>query len=247
MNMNSDKKAAKMEKHLLKTKFPLECEEIPQEDLNEEEKIVVNKCLNHENLTDEEFTLLKQTLQRYRKAINKHKPKKTIESVEKTVQIIQTEQELLDLLDSPEMKTLMVHLPINGQMYEFNFEILPLDTSRAIKGISMQLELFKDFSKEEANIYARAQAGQTLSPEEQAVLVHVNKELEKRSDEQQEEIIIALLASQLRLPKSDQKLEVRQKFWRRFPYNAKVSVFMKVQERLGLTEQANEKLFPTSN
>ena len=245
--MSSDKKAAKMEKHLLKTKFPLECEEIPQEDLNEEEKEVVNKCLNHENLTEEEFALLKVTLQKYRKAINKHKPKATIESVEKTVQIIQTEQDLLDILDSPEMKTLLVHLPINGQMYEFNFEILPLDNSRAIKGISMQLEIFKDFSKEEATIYTKAQAGQTLSPEEQAVLVHVNKELEKRSNEQQEEIIITLLASQLRLPKSNQDLEVRKRFWRRFPYNAIVSVFMTVQERLGLTEQSNEKLFPACN
>lgn len=245
--MNTDKKAAKMEKHLLKTKFPLECEEIPQEDLNEEEKEVVNKCINHENLTDEEFTLLKATLQRYRKAIQKHKPTETIESVEKTVNIIQTEQELLDLLDSPEMKTLLVHLPINGQMYEFNFEILPLDNSRAIKSISTQLEIFKDFTKEEANIYTKAQAGQVLSAEEKAVLNHVNKELEKRSNEQQEEIIIALLASQLRLPKSNQDLEVRQKFWRKFPYNAKVSVFMKVQDRLGLTEQSNEKLFPACN
>lgn len=245
--MNTDKKAAKMEKHLLKTKFPLECEEIPQEDLNEEEKEVVNKCINHENLTDEEFTLLKATLQRYRKAIQKHKPTETIESVEKTVNIIQTEQELLDLLDSPEMKTLLVHLPINGQMYEFNFEILPLDNSRAIKSISTQLEIFKDFTKEEANIYTKAQAGQVLSAEEKAVLNHVNKELEKRSNEQQEEIIIALLASQLRLPKSNQDLEVRQRFWRKFPYNAKVSVFMKVQDRLGLTEQSNEKLFPACN
>lgn len=245
--MNTDKKAAKMEKHLLKTKFPLECEEIPQEDLNEEEKEVVNKCINHEDLTDEEFTLLKATLQRYRKAIQKHKPTETIESVEKTVNIIQTEQELLDLLDSPEMKTLRVHLPINGQLYEFNFEILPLDNSRAIKSISMQLEIFKDFSKEEATIYTKAQAGQELSPEEIAVLNHVNKELEKRSNEQQEEIIIALLASQLRLPESNQDLEVRKKFWERFPYNAKVSVFMKVQDRLGLTEQSNEKLFPACN
>lgn len=245
--MVKDKKAAKMEKHLLKTQFPMECGELPFEDLEPEEQIVVTKCMDHEELSDEEFSLLKKTLQKYRKIINEIRPTETIEGMEKVVQIIETEQELLDILDSPEMKSLLVHLPVNGKIYELNFEILPLDNSKAIKGINMQLELFKDFSKEETNIYTKAQAGQILSPEEKAVLEKVNKEIEKRSNEKQEEIIIALLANQLRLPNSNQDVETRKKFWSKFPYNAKVSIFIKVQEKLGLTEQSNEKLFPVSH
>lgn len=243
--MNKDEKAAKLERHLLKTQFPMECEEIPFDDLTIKEQKVVTKCINHDDLTDKEFTLLKETLQRYRKAINEIKPTETVESAEKTVQLIQTEQELLDLLDSPEMKTLLVHVPINGNLYGFDFEILPLDNSRAIKGINAQLDLFKDFTKQEADIYTKAQTGQELSHEEQVLLDKVNRELEEKASEQQEEIIITLLASQLRLPNSNEDMEARRKFWERFPFNAKVSIFMNVQEKLGLTEQSNEKLFPT--
>lgn len=245
--MDSKEKAKQMEKHLLKTKFPLECQELPLEKLTAKEKEVVTKCINHDNITDDEFKLLKKTLQKYRKAITKHKPSETIESVEKTIQIIETEQELLDLLDSPEMKKLLVHLPVNGQIYEMEFEILPLDNSKAIKGIGMQLDLFKDFSNEEAQIYTKAQAGKELSIEEQNVLDEMNKEIAKRSNEQQEKIIITLLANQLKLPNSDTDLDGRKKFWEKFPFNAKVSIFMKLQEKLGLTEYSNEKLFPTSH
>ena len=245
--MTKDKKAAKMEKHLLKTQFPLEWKELPYEHLDDDEKIVVDKCIEHEDLSEDEFSLLKRTLQKYRKAIRKHKPSETVASVEKTIQIIETEQDLLNILDSPEMKTLLVHLPINGKIYELEFEILPLDNSRAVKGIGMQLDLFKDFSKEETQIYAKAQAGQEVSNEEQLILDEMNKEIAKRANEQQEEIIITLLANQLRLPNSNQDVEARKKFWEKFPFNAKVSIFMNVEEKLGLTEYSNEKLFPTGN
>lgn len=234
-----------LEQELLKTKFPMECEALPIEELTHEEQIIVNKCINHEELTDFEFKKLKKILVTYRDAINKYNVNETLESVEKTVEIIHTEQELLEILDSPEMRTLLVHLPINNKTYELNFEILPLDNSAAVKGISTQLELFKDFSKREAQIYTKAQQGQILSAEEEAILRKVNKEIEKRTNEQKEEIIITLLANQLKLPGSDSNLEERKHFWERFPFNAKVSIFMKMQDKLGLTEYSNEKLFPT--
>ena len=75
----------------------------------------------------------------------------------------------------------------------------------------------------------------------------LNKQLEKRANENQEEMIITLLANQLKLPNSNASIEERKHFWVKFPFNAKVSIFMKLQEKLGLTEYSNEKLFPTSN
>ena len=86
----TDKKAAKLEKHLLKTQFPEECKEIPQEHLSEDEKYVINKCINHEEFDEDEFILLKRTLQKYRKAIKKHKPNETIEAVDRTEEMILT-------------------------------------------------------------------------------------------------------------------------------------------------------------
>ena len=51
-----------MKSELLKTQFPLECEELPLESLNQEELIVVNKCMARQELNDEEFTLLKTNI-----------------------------------------------------------------------------------------------------------------------------------------------------------------------------------------
>ena len=52
------------------------------------------------------------------------------------------------------------------------------------------------------------------------------------------------LANQLKIKDSDASLEKRKEFWIKFPFNAKFTVFMTVQKRLGLTEVDNQTLFP---
>ena len=144
--MTKDKKAAKLEKHLLKTQFPKECEQLPLDALSDDEKIVVTKCMDHDDLTDDEFRLLKKTLQKYRKLVREYAPNETVEAMEKTVQIINTEQELLDILDDETNKFLKVHLTYNSQVYELDFEILPIDDSRVVDYLQMNVDLFKDYS-----------------------------------------------------------------------------------------------------
>ena len=93
--MNPNEKAAKLERHLLKTQFPLECQELPFNALTQDELIVVNKCMSQQDLTDDEFTLLKATLQKYRKYITQYQPSETIEAMEKTVELL--DKSLIDL------------------------------------------------------------------------------------------------------------------------------------------------------
>ena len=162
--MTNQDNATRLEKHLLKTQFPFECKELPLEQLNHDELKVVSKCISQEDLTDEEFVLLKKTLQRYREAINKHKPTQTIESVKQTVQIIRTEQDLLDILDNPINKTLKVNLPYGGQKYPMEFEILPVDDSRIVDYMQMNIDLFKDYNEDERQLFMKSQNGEKLSP-----------------------------------------------------------------------------------
>lgn len=234
-----------LEKDLYKTTFKKEAEQIPIERLPSDEQLVLLKCINGEEPTSEEFTKLKEILVRYREHIQKYKPQETIENAEKVVQIIKTEQELLDILDSPKRRRLLVHLPIDGQIYEMDFEIKPLDDSKAIRSLQVHLDLFKDYTQEEAQLYAKAQGGATLTREEQHIIDRINEELNEKANEQQDEIILTFLANQLRLPNSSDDYEKRKEFWRKFPFNAKFSVWSQVQDRLGLNEEANEKLFPT--
>ena len=243
--MNPDEKAAMVEKELLKTQFPLECEELPLESLTQEERIVVIKCMDHMALTDDEFVLLKATLEKYREYITKYRPTETVEAMENTVQIINTEQEFLDILNDESNKMLRVHLTYQGQVYEFNFEILPVDDSRIVDYMEMNIDLFKDYSNEEKQLFTKAQENkEELSSEEQAIIEKMTKEINAMAGQEKAKLIDGFLASQLRLPKSSQNYNDRLIFWKKFPFLEKWAVVGKVEDRLGLTETANEKLFP---
>lgn len=234
-----------IEKELLKTRYPLECESLPLASLNSEEQRVVSKCINGEEFNDADFSLLKQTLQKYRKVINEYQPDETVNDIEQTIKIIKTEKDLLDLLDAPERRKLLVHLPIGDQTVSLDFDVKPLDDSRVVESLQAQLDLFRDFTQSEKETYTRAQAGQTLTPEEASVVKNMETKINEMVSEHNEEICNKLLANQLRLPESSQSYEDRLYFWKRFPFTAKFSIFTKVQYMLGLTEQNNEELFPT--
>ena len=243
--MNPDEKAAMVEKELLKTQFPLECEELPLESLTQEERIVVIKCMDHMALTDDEFVLLKATLEKYREYITKYRPTETVEAMENTVQIINTEQEFLDILNDESNKMLRVHLTYQGQVYEFNFEILPVDDSRIVDYMEMNIDLFKDYSEEDKLLFNKAQNNpQELSSEEKAVVEKMTKEINAMAGQEKAKLIDGFLASQLRLPESSQNYNDRLRFWKKFPFLEKWAVVDKVEDRLGLKEAANEKLFP---
>ena len=242
--MNQDEKAAMVEQELLKTQFPLECEEIPLESLNKDERIVVIKCMDRLPLTDDEFTLLKATLERFRGPITKYRPTETVEAMENTVKIITTEKEFLDILNNENNKRLRVHLTYQGQVYEFNFEILPVDNSRIADYMEMNINLFKDYSEQEKQLFNKAQEQEELTPEEQIIVEKMTKDINAIAGEEKAKIIDGFLASQLRLPESSQEYNDRLLFWKKFPFMEKWAVVGKVEERLGLTETANEKLFP---
>lgn len=244
--MNKDKKAAKMEKHLLKTQFPMECEELPFDELTDEEQSVVTKCINHEELNDDEFTLLKATLQRYREHIRKHKPKETLEAYEKTEQMILTEEDWLNIVDDKTSRMLKVNVPYNGKWYPMEFEILPLDDSRVVSTLQTHIELFKDYSREEIVTWNKAQQGQVVSPEEQQIVERMNREIEDKNSEDRITSMNNFLAAQLRLPNSTSDVDTRIEFWRKFPFITKSAIMIRVEDRLGLTDQNDEKLFPTS-
>ena len=242
--MNSQEKAEKMERHLLKTQFPMECQELPLEALSQEELVVVNKCMCYQELTDDEFTLLKATLQRYRGIINTYKPTETIEAMEKTVQIIRTEQDLIDILDNPSNKILKVNLTYDNQVYPLEFEILPVDDSRIVDYMQMNIDLFKDYNEDEKQLFMKSQQGENLTPEEIAVVEKMNRELSEIASQEKTRLIDGFLASQLRLPESSQDYEKRKEFWNKFPFMEKWAIVQRVEEKLGLTEKSNEELFP---
>lgn len=246
MAKKQDEKAKKMEQHLLRTQFPMECQELPFEDLTSEEQNVVKKCIDHEDLTSDEFTLLKKTLQRYREAINTIRPSESLEVFEQTEDMILTEKDWLDIVDNKQNRMLRVNVPFNSRWYPMEFEILPLDDSRVVSTMQTHIDLFKGYSNEEISIWTRAQQGQAITKEEQQLINKMNKEIESKSSQDRIKSMNKFLAAQLRLPDSTSDIDVRVEFWEKFPFITKAAIMQKVEDHLGLTDQSNEKLFPDS-
>lgn len=239
-----------LEKNLLRTSWVKEAQLIrdfvPEEDLTQAQIKLLDKCINKEDFTDKQFADLKLVLNKYRALLNKLNPQETVESVEEVVQLIQTEKDFINLMENDVDKYLTVHLPTRKGLLEFEFEVLPLTDSRVVEALELEIDLFNDFTLEETAMYSSAsgKSPEERTPEEESILKRMNEIINEKISRKKIESIDNFLANQLILKDSDASLDERRKFWSVFLFNAKVSVFVVVQKRLGLTEVDNKRLFP---
>lgn len=240
----------KLEKQLLRTSWVKEAELIltyvPEEDLTKNQKKVLLKCVDKEEFTDKQFTDLKLVLNKYRLILQKLNPEETLQNIDEAIELIQTEQDFIDFMESDAEKYLTVHLPYHNKLYEFEFEILPLEDSRIVETLQNHVDIFKDFDFDEATTYAKAmdKTPDELTPEESHIIQKINEQIAEKIGTRKYKVVENFLAHQLRIKASAADVETRKKFWKKFPFNAKFAVFVVVENRLGLNEVSNEKLFP---
>ena len=239
--VNVDVKA--IERSLLKDKFPEEAEQIIGVDgLSDYETKLLNKCIHHNPIDDDEFKDLKRLLNDYRPYISKYKPNETLEAVDKTKRIIQTEQDFLDMVDNTHNE-LHINIPFQGELYPVDLEILPLEDSRMIRQLSQHVDLFKGLEPDEILLFNDAQQGKELDEKERAIVDKITREIEERASENRMEQIDDLLASQTKLKGSTADYDTRLKFWQRFNFQAKFAIYFKVEDILGLNEDITNRLF----
>lgn len=240
-----------LEKQLLTTVWVKESEQIlqyvPEEDLTKNQVKLLTKCINKEEFTDKQFSELKVVLTKYRSLLKKLNPEEQLQALDDTIQLIESEQAFLDLMDEEQEKYLTVHLPTpKGTMLKFEFEVLPITDSRVIESLELQVDLFRDFSLEDTATYATASQKEPnkRTETEQRIVDKINRMLSEKLGKQKLKTVDNFLANQLKIKGSNASLEKRKEFWIKFPFNAKFTVFMAVQRRLGLTEVDNQTLFP---
>jgi len=232
-----------IERSLLKDKFPKEAEQIIGVDgLSNYETKLLNKCINHNPINDSEFKDLKKLLNDYRPYLEKYKPGETLEAVDKTKRIIQTEQDFLDLVDNTHNE-LHINIPFQGELYPVDLEVLPLDDSRMIKTLSNHVDLFKGLEPEDIILFNEAQQGKELDDKEQAIVDKLTREIEERASESRIEEANELLASQTRIKGSNADYNTRLRFWEKFNFAAKFAISFRVEEILGLNDNVTEQLF----
>jgi len=133
-------------------------------------------------------------------------------------------------------------LPIDGVYKQFNFTVKPLDDSKAVKFLEPHVDIFKDLSDEERKIYKKNQDREALNSKEEKVLQHIQDKISQNQSRSQMENITELLASQVEEPVS-LSFEEKKMFWSNFNFVARVQIYSKVLEKLGLTEEFNDRLF----
>lgn len=237
---------SEIEKFYIENRLPKEVETLPYDILTDDEKRIIDKIRKGEalSLTDEELTLIKQTRMEYDDTLKKYDANQIIESNQLLDDMIGTEQELLDFVYRDKDPVIKMNLPLKGGTKLFTFTVKPLEDSRAVQFLEQHIDIFRDISDEERKIYDKANNGEKLNPKEEQVLEHINKKINENQSRSTMENITQLLASQLEEPSSlsyDEKID----FWNNFNFLLRVQLYSKVMEKLGLTQEFNDDLFPT--
>lgn len=226
----------------VKNQLPKEVESLPYEILTDEEKYIVDKVRNDKELTQEEIDIIKRTRKEYEEPLKKYDANEIIKSNELLNEQIGTEQELLDFIYNQERPVIKMNLDINGVVKTFSFTVKPLEDSRAVKMLEQHIDIFKDLSQEERDIYGKFERGEGLNDKERRVLEHIQNKINENRTISQLEEITNFLAYQIEEPKS-LDLEQKKEFWKQFNFMYRMALYGRVMEALGLTQEFNDKLF----
>lgn len=236
----------------VKTEFKLQkykrvFESVPLQKLSKNEKRLVKQVLNDNNsFTEKEWGILEGVITRYGEAVEKVDSTTLIENQEKVIQTIQTEHDLLDLLEQEEAgQYLTVDLPFRDGKHRVTFEVLPISDSRALTTLESHASLFNDFTVEEKNLFNKGQQ-ETLNEAEQEVYEQLMERLNNNALANSEEMIIELLSHQLKIKDTKLNVETNRKIWSLMKFNVKMAVFLRVEEMLGLNDFDTEELFPVT-
>jgi hypothetical protein len=237
-----------VEKEFLLEKYKTIFRNVPLTKLSKKAKRLVKSCLNDKtDFTDEEMAILASVVQKYGKAVQDSKVSDVLENQEKVISTINSEHELLDLLEKESSdQFLTVDLPLKDGKHRVTFQVLPITDSRAITTLETHANLFNDFSVEEKNIFNQGQNNlKDLSEAELEVYNHLLERLNNNALANSEEMIIELLSHQLQIGDT-LDVETNKKIWSKMPFNIKMGVFMRVEEMLGLKDFDTKELFPVT-
>lgn len=233
--------------YTLKNMFPEECKRLPLGYLEEDEKILAEKCIRGEEFTEEEFDQLSELLSRYREYFGKYDVVETEQNIEANIRIIETSSELLDILDDPDRYCFDMHVKIKGQIFRLKFRMKPLSDSEYIDLLDAQTRVFRDLSKSEKMVFSKATNGVPLSPEEEKMQNSIqDKIVEKLGDvDKNNDVITSFLIEHVELIGDNSLTKPqRKKFWHTVDIGTRVLIYNRCKEIIRIDEDLEVDLFP---
>lgn len=230
-----------------KNRFPEECKRLPLGYLKDDEKILAEKCINQETITEEEFEELRELLARYRNLFGKYDSVEVEENLEANVKIIKTSTELLSLLDDPNRYRFDMHVKINNQLLRLEFRLKPLSDSEYIELVDVQSRVFRDLTKSEKLVYGKASNEMPLSPEEMNMVKNIqDKIIEKMGDiDKNTDYIVKFLINHVELVgDADLNRTQRKKFWNAVDPGVRTLVYNRCRQIVRVDDELEVELFP---
>lgn len=235
------------DQHNLKTRFPEECKRLPLGYLEPSEKELAEKCINHEEFTEEEVEELRELLARYREYFTKYDSVDFEENLDKNIKVIETSTELLSLLDDPNRYRFDMHCRIQGEIFRLKFRLKPLSDNEYLDLLNAQTRVFRDLSNSEKVVYNKATNEMPLSPEEEKMVKSIeDKIVEKLGDvdKNRDEITTFLINHVELVGDADLNKTQRKKFWQTMDIGARVLIYNKCKNIVRVDNELEVDLFP---
>ena len=247
--MNSDIIADKemLDMVNLQKRFPEECKRLPFEYLEEDEKIIVNKCMEHEKLTSEELKQLKQLLADYRPFMKRYDSEKIIQNVEKNMKVITTSDELLRLLDDDTRHRIDMKYRVGDKTVLLKLKIKQLPDSDYINLLDAQTRIFKELNDSEKRVYAKAANKQQLTSEEMKMQKHIQDKINEinfnfEGNAKNFTEVISKIVDFVDDP--EKTYEEKLSFWYKIDLSYRILLFNEIQKKLNIPETLEDDLFP---
>lgn len=222
---------------------------INPEYLDEDEKKIIEKIKNNQEITDDEFRKIFIYISDYDKAENEIKPDEIIEARKTETEIIQTEKELVDFLNNDYIEFKFCPHNMRGQRIQLTIRAEPISDSTIIKTIETHENIFKDYSPEEMEVVNKNARGEKLTRAEIQILNKITNELNDEDNSYAERFnsIKEFICETCYIIYPDgSRTDLTVNLINKFRFNDIVSLYIKLQDVLGLTEDNQEKLFPSS-
>ena len=250
-NMISEEESlAGARKLLSKTKWRIEALQIPMDDvICEKEQKLLQKCIDREDLTDLELDALEEILARYRPAINEIQPIKTMDTYHSNIEYVEDEHAFLELLDKEARdQTLTMYYPLlDGREAKLELTVKPITDAKAVMDVGENLDLFKDYTQDEIQIFNDYQMKKEQSPEERAIAEKLQQEIAVVNADRIKDVAIEFLSLQTTFKDKDSSYDDMKQIYSKMQVGYLLLLFARVKDMTHLDDVETEKIFRQSD
>lgn len=194
-----------------------EARQIPIEELPVDEQAILIKCINHNDLTDDELNKLEEILGRYRETLAEVQPEETVQAVKDNIQHIHdcdTFLEKLEQVRREEIQTIPFNLPTSEGTISVELDVYPITDSTILFDPNSHFAPFMEQNEE-------ALLEQDVNPytlEDKQVREQVRQQAQEvLNDEISFDMMIELLSHQTCLHGEERNPEKMEQIYRAMP------------------------------